>query len=325
MLRLLLTSPLWLAMMVWAAAALWIDGPASRPTAAALAAFYAFASLASLFALRPLRRGFAAFVLLFAAVLLWWLRIEPSNTRDWLPDVARLPTARIAGNLVTIDNVRNFDYRSETDFTESWERRTYDLNQLRGVDFFLSYWGSPLIAHTIVSWDFADGQHLAVSIETRKEKGEAYSAVLGFFRQFELYYVVADERDVIRVRSNYRGEDVYLYHLTTPAATARAILLDYLEEVNRLAAHPKWYNAFSHNCTTTIRRHAQHVAPGNPFDWRILVNGYIDEMGYSRGTVDTSLPFAELKRRSNITAVAKAADRDPLFAERIRSGLPGAR
>ena len=180
-----------------------------------------------------------------------------------------------------------------------------------------------MIAHTIVSWEFEDGQHLAISIETRKEVGETYSAVLGFFRQFELYYVAADERDVIGVRTNHRGEQVFLYRLKTPVPTARAILLDYLNEMNRLADRARWYNALTHNCTTTIRHHAQHVAPQQPFNWKILVNGYIDELGYDRGTIDTSLSFDELKRKSDITSKARAAGDGPEFSQRIRADLPG--
>jgi hypothetical protein len=323
--RLILSSVIFAALIAWGCAALWIDGSTSRPVAAVLAAGFALACLASLIWIRPLRRGSAAFAAIFVAVLIWWFSIPPSNDRDWLPDVARTARAEIDGDIVTISNVRNFDYRTETDYTEHWETRRYDLSKLRGSDFFLIYWGSPMIAHTIVSWDFEDGQSLAISIETRKEKGEEYSALLGFFRQFELYYVVSDERDVVRLRSNYRGENVYLYRLTTPVDEARAVLLDYLKEVNRLDDQPEWYNAMTHNCTTTIRKHAQNVTPGRKFDWRILVNGYIDELGYERGTIDTSLPFAELKRLSNIDAAAQAADQDPAFSERIRDGLPGAR
>jgi hypothetical protein len=258
-------------------------------------------------------------------VIAWWLAIEPSNDRDWLPEVAHPATASIEGNLVTIRNVRNFDYRSEADFDERWEERTYDLSRLRGADMFLSYWGSPWIAHTIVSWEFDDGQHLAASIETRKERGEAYSAVLGFFRQFELYYVFADERDLVGLRARHRGEDVYLYRLQTPVETARAVLLDYLEEANRLAARPRWYNALTHNCTTTIRLHMKNIAAENPWDWRILVNGRIDELGYERGSIDTSLPFEELRAQSNITERAGAAASAPNFSQQIREGLPGAR
>ncbi|MDH3638962.1 MAG: DUF4105 domain-containing protein, partial [Gammaproteobacteria bacterium] len=220
--------------------------------------------------------------------------------------------------------VRNFDYRSADDYTERWETRSYDLSRLRGADMFLSSWSSPWIAHTIASWDFGNGNHLAISIETRKEKNEQYSALRGFFRQFELHYVVADERDVVRLRSNYRGETVRLYRLKIPPDIARAVLLDYIEELNRLAETPRWYNALTHNCTTMIRHHVQQVAPGNPFDWRILVNGRLDELGYERGNIDTSLPFEELRRRSEITASARAADADPDFSVRIREGLPGA-
>jgi hypothetical protein len=239
--------------------------------------------------------------------------------------VAQLASARIDGNALTIRNVRNFDWRGETDFTPRWETRRYDLSKLRGADMFLSYWGPRNIAHTIMSWEFADGQHLAISIETRKKVGQSYSAVLGFFRQYEIYYVVADERDLVGVRAKFRGEDLYLYRLKAPAAQARAMLLDYLKEVNRLDAAPEWYNALVHNCTTTIRHHAQNVSAGRRFDWRILANGYFDELGYERGQIDTSMPFAELRRRSDITAKAKASYGGPGFSRIIRENLPGGR
>ncbi len=307
---------------VWGSAAVWVDGPTSRPLAAGLALGFVALAAVLLFAIRPRWRGELAWSGLFAVVLVWWLGIEASNDRDWLPDVARSPRAVVEGDIVTISNLRNFEYRTEHDFSERWEERSYDLRELRGVDMFLSYWGSPMIAHTIASWDFGPGRHLAISIETRKERGEAYSAVLGFFRQYELHYVVADERDVVGVRTNHRGEDVFLYRLTTSPETARAILVDYLEEANSIADHPSWYNALTHNCTTTIRRHVQHVAPGNPWSWKILVNGYIDELGYERGQIDTSLPFEELRARSNITEAARSAAGDLRFSERIRESLP---
>ncbi len=322
---LLVAAPFLLVATAWGAAALWIDFPGPHPLGIALALGFVFAMVAIPVRVRPASRALLFCALIFAGVLTWWLAISPSNDRNWLPDVSRLPRARFDGDLVTISNVRDFHYRSEFDYDEHWEDRTYDLSQIRGVDMFLIYWGSPWIAHTIASWDFADGSHLAISIETRKEKGEEYSAVLGFFRQFELYYVVADERDLIGLRAAYRGEEVYLYHLKTPPAVARAILVDYLEEVNRLAEKPKWYNALTNNCTTTIRHHAQHVAPANPFDWRILVNGLIDQLGYDRGQIDTSLPFEELRRRSDVTEAAREAIDQPDFSARIRAGLPGAR
>jgi hypothetical protein len=311
-----------LAVTAWGSAALWFDGPASRPLAALLAAAFPLAALALLILVRPRRRAYAAFLVLFAVLLGWWLSLAPSNSRDWQTDVARLPTAEIQGDKVTIHNLRNFDYRSETDYTERWETRSYDLSKLRGLDLFVIYWGSPSIAHTILSWDFSGGQHLAVSIETRKEKGESYSAVRGFFRQYELYYVIADERDVVKLRTNYRHEDVYLYPLRTPPARARAILLDYLKAVNRLAQHPKWYNALTHNCTTTIRLHVTGVVPGIPRDWRWLANGHMDELLYEMGVVNRDYPFAEFKKWSYINAKAQAVPPAGDFSAAIRKGLP---
>jgi hypothetical protein len=321
--RLLGRLVLWIVLLAataWGSAALWFDSHASL--AALLAAAFALAILALSIMLRPRRRAYAAILMLFAVLLGWWLSLEPSNGRDWQPDVARLPTAEIRGDQLTLRNVRNFAYRSETDYTEHWETRSYDLAKLRGLDLFVIYWGSPSIAHTILSWDFAGGQHLAVSIETRKEKGESYSAVRGFFRQYELYYVIADERDVVGVRTNQRHEDVYLYPLRTPPARARAILLDYLKAVNRLAQHPRWYNALTHNCTTTIRLHVDDVVPGIPHDWRWLANGHIDELLYEMGVVNRDYPFAEFKKRSYINPKAQAVLPDGDFSEAIRKGLP---
>ena len=308
------------AFIAWGGLALWFDGPESRLVAGLLVAGFVAVSL-----LLPLvagKRGLAGVALVWVALLGWWLHIPARADRDWLPDVAQLPSARIVGDRVTISNVRNFDYRSETDFTPHWEERTYDLSLVRGLDLFLSYWGSPMIAHTIMSWEFDDGSHLAISIETRKERGELYSAVRGFFRQYELYYVVADERDVIGVRTGHRGEHVYLYRLRVSPAQARALLLSYLDGVNRLARAPAWYNAFTHNCTTSIRLHVQDVGIHNPWDWRILVNGHADELLYERRNLNHELPFAELRTRSEVTTRAQAAESVPDFSARIRDGLP---
>lgn len=318
-------------LIAWGAAALWIDGPStklgagplSRWLAGLLATGFVITMSALLLRVRPFHRAVFSVLAAFLIVLSWWLSIAPRHNRDWGLDYARLPRATIDGNIVTIHNVRNFDYHSEADITDRWETRTYDLDHLRGVDIFLSLWGPTLIAHTITSWEFDDVLPLAISIEARKEKGESYSALLGFFRQFELYYVVADERDVVGVRAVQRGERVYLYRIRMPLERARALLLDYLKEVNQLAEQPRWYNAFTHNCTTTIRYHAQHVAEGRPWDWRILLNGRLDELGYEQGRIDTSLPFPELKARSEITEKAKAAYSTPDFSRRIRVGLPG--
>ncbi len=308
--------------IAWSVAAVWIDGPASRTLSAALCALVAAGSLIGLVLIRPWWRAAAVAVIPFVVVLAWWLSLAPSNAGAWQPDVAHLPTADVNGNLVVIRNLRNFAYPSPTTVVERWEQRTYDLDQIVGFDLFLSTWGAPGIAHTISSWEFSDGRHLAISIETRKEVGEEYSALLGFFRQYELYYVVADERDVIGVRAGPRQEDVQLYRLRGSPVFARAMLLDYLKEVNRLARAPEWYNALTHNCTTTIRHHAQQVGAGNPFDWRILANGYIDELGYKRGQINTSIPFPELRRRSDITARAKAAGDRADFSRLIREDLP---
>jgi hypothetical protein len=236
--------------------------------------------------------------------------------------VSRAPTATVAGSRLTVRDVRDFDYRSETDFDQRWVTREYDLDRLAGLDLFVCHWGPTLYAHTILSWDFGDASPLAVSIETRKEKGESYSALRGFFRQYELAYVFADERDVVRLRTSFRGEQVFLYRLAATRAEARALLLEYAAEANGLAREPAWYNAFSENCTTGIWRNVRALSPQTRFDWRLLANGYLPEMLHERGRIDTSVPLAELRRRSDVTARAKACGDRADFAACIREGLP---
>ncbi|MFN2375687.1 MAG: DUF4105 domain-containing protein [Candidatus Binatia bacterium] len=306
----------------WASAALAIDGPFAGGAAKLLAASWGIALAAILVMVRPGRRALLLVFLLDLGLTAWWLGIAPSNDRAWIPEVARLASVDLDGDVARFRNVRDFEYRSETDFTAKWEDRTYDLSKVRAVDLFISTWGAPLIAHTIMSWEFEDGRHLAVSIETRKQVGEEYSALLGFFRQFELYYVVADESDVIALRSNHRGETVALYRLSASPENARRILADYIESINDLVEMPVWYNALTQNCTTSIWQHAHNLNRDFSWDWRILVNGSLDALLYLRGSIDTSMPIEELRRRSDITAVAREAGDGENFSTKIRRGLP---
>jgi hypothetical protein len=189
------------------------------------------------------RRRWVAFTIYAPGIALffvWWATITATNNRNWAPDVARTVTATIDGDRLVVSNVRNFTWRSETDFDQRWEQRTYDLSHVTDVDLIMSYWAGEAIAHTIVSFGFDDGSRLAFSIETRKESHVDYSSVAGFFKQYELAVVAADERDVVRMRSNVRGEDVRIYRLRMTPANARVLLGEYVEEVNDLARAPRF-------------------------------------------------------------------------------------
>jgi hypothetical protein len=260
----------------------------------------------------------------FAILVILFFRIPASNDRDWQPEVAMTPYATINGEMITIHNVRNFDYRTETDFTPRWETRTYDLNKLDGADIIAVYWAGKAIAHIMVSFDFGGKDHLAVSIETRKEKGESYSTLAGFFRQYELYYVVADERDVIRVRTTYRQpqEDVYVYRTRAPVRNVRRIFLDYVKTMNELRVRPAYYNTLTTNCTTSIVFHTRMNPESPPLSWKVLLSGYVPDYLYELGKIDTTKPFSELEKLSHVNARAHAADKDPAFSQRIRQGLP---
>jgi len=310
---------------LWAAAALYFDLPlAALRTAAAF--MYLVLVIGLLIFLKARWRGIVLSIGAFVVVLVGWLSLKPSNDRDWQPDVAETAWAEINGNQVVIHNLRNCDYRSEFDYTPHWETRTVDLSNLRGIDIFITYWGSPWIAHPIVSFDFGEQGHVSLSIETRKEVGRTYSAIRGFFRYYELIYTISDERDVVRLRTNFRhGEDVYLFHTRATPEQARVIFLDYLARANRLRDHPEWYNALTNNCTTNIVPYVADARKTKPrFDYRILLNGKADEMMFERGDIATdNLPLAELKENAHINPAAQAADNSPDFSRRVRIGRPG--
>jgi hypothetical protein len=303
----------------WAFGALYFDFPKAGPFVAIV---FLIALVASVILLRAKLLKIAIIFAAFAVVDVWWFTLKPSNDRAWQPDVAQTAWAEINGDEITIHNVRNCDYRTETDFTPHWETRTVRLSQITGMDIAINYWGSPLIAHPIVSFQFSDALPLCFSIETRKTMEQQYSTVEGFYRRYALIYIASDERDVIRLRSNYRHEDVYLYHTLASPEQAQERFREYIKTLNALHDHPAWYNAVTTNCTTAIRAQRPTSARA-PWDWRMLVNGKADEMLYQRHAIATgALPFAELKHRSLINERARAADDDPNFSRAIRQGLP---
>jgi hypothetical protein len=309
----------------WGTLALAFAGPANDAARAMLAAAFALASLAAVIALGWRRwrwRGFGVYFLVLAAWTAWYASLTPTNTRDWQADVAVLPYADINGDLVTVHNIRNFDYRTETDYTPAYYDKTFDLRRLQGVDLIAVYWMGPAIAHVFLSFAFDNHQHLAISIESRKAKGQAYSTLKGFFRQYELYYVVADERDVIRLRTNFRhnpDEQVYVYRAFAPIENGRRLFLEYMSKINGLRVKPVFYNTLTTNCTTNIWLNSRVNPEHLPFSWKILVSGYVPEFLYEHGRLRTGgLSFSELQQRAHINARAHAAGEAADFSRRIR-------
>ena len=262
------------------------------------------------------------FIVLFLGVVAWWISIPPSHDRPWRPEVAVMPRATIDGDRVHITGVRNFEYRGLNDFTAHYEERDLQLSHMTGLDFFVSYWSEGPVAHTFLSFIFDNAPPLSISIETRPEIGEGFDPVASLFKQFELIYVVGDERDLVRVRTNYRKETVYLYHLNSSPDAVRRLFMIYLERINELADRPEYYHLLSNSCTINIIRYANAAGRAGRFDIRHLLNGLIDSYLYHSGRVNTTLEFDELKRRSLINEVALAADGAPDFSERIRASLP---
>ncbi|MDW5376068.1 DUF4105 domain-containing protein [Halomonas sp. HP20-15] len=313
----------------WACLALWFRLPGSeglRITAGALWGLLALGCCVALFYPPPLRwRALAGYLLLFVVLGLWWLSIRPSGERNWAPEVARLVSGERHGDRLTLHNVRNFDWQTPERYTERWETRSYDLGQLSSVDLLASYWMGPAIAHTLVSFGFADGRQLSFSVEIRKERGEAFSTLGGFFKSYEVAVIAADERDIVRLRSNVRGEQVYLYRVAMPPEVRRALLLAYLDEAQSLRESPRFYNTLTSNCTTLVYDMMTRIVAGLPLDYRLLLSGYLPQYVYDVGALADRLSFADLKARGLINERARATERSDDFSARIRDGVPSPR
>jgi Domain of unknown function (DUF4105) len=311
----------------WAMAALYFDlSRVSREWLLPALYLVVLTLFLSILKTRVLRIG--ACLIGFLIVLACWLSLKPSNDRNWQSNLSQTPWAEISGDRVTIHNFRHCYYREEAQFTCDWLTKEVFLSQIRGVDFFVDYWGSPWIAHPILSFQFGDNDYVAASIEARYQTGQGYSPIRSFFRQFTVIYVLASERDVIRLRTNYRsGEKVYLFHTTASPQWSRDLFLQYLRQANRLRDEPRWFNAITNNCTTGIFANMAatgHMPPGTSrYSWWVLLNGRVPEMLYRGGNFAGNLPFPELKAQAYINPVANKSSDAPDFSQQIRKNRAG--
>lgn len=264
-------------------------------------------------------RALIVFIPVTVGLLYWWSTITPSLTRIWADDVAQTVTGTLNGNQVTLSNVRNFEWRSREDFTPRWEVRNYDLEDLASVDVFLSYWSNPAIAHTLVSFGFNDGQHVVFSAEIRKERHEEFSEIGGFFKEFELAMIAADERDIVRLRTNIRKEDVYRYRIKMAPEMRQALFLSYIDNANHLAQKASFYNTVTANCTTVIFDMIRAITPDLPIDYRVVLSGYLPGYLYDLGAIDNQKPLEEVEKSASINQRAINADADADFSAKIRS------
>ncbi|MGA9422703.1 MAG: DUF4105 domain-containing protein [Rhodanobacteraceae bacterium] len=305
---------------VWAAFALWYQLPGGVLARALGCATWSILVIALAVCAVRSQSGLpiGIYALAYALLLGWWVRIAPSHDRVWADDVGHLLAGRIAGDSVTLVNVRDFTWRTPRDYDVRWETCSYDLGSLVSADAVLSYWGSPVIAHAMISFGFSDRRHVVFSVEIRKERHQQYSPIGGFFKQYETILVAAEERDIIRVRTNARGEDVYLYPLRMDRATMRELFVSYVNAANRLMEVPAFYHTVTSNCTTLVYRMAKRIGPGLSWDPRLLLTGYLPGYFYQIGAVDRRVSLDELRRRSRISEQARNSAASDDFSAAIR-------
>ena len=310
-------------LIAWATLAIYYSNLPWTELRLALAIAFAVFAMWALWLSRQRRMRLAALAA-FLGVVVWWIAIPPSHDRNWRPEVAVMPRASIEGDHVRFTGVRNFDYRSRNDFTVRYEEREVELSHLVALDFYVSYFMEGPVGHTFLSFIFDNAAPVSISIETRPEVGEGFAPIASMFKQFELIYLVGEERDLVGVRANHRNEPIYLYRLNTSPEDARRLFLVYLKRINELADRPEFYHLLTNSCTINIVRYANAAGREGRIDIRHILNGLVDSYLYRSGRIDTTLPFAELRRRSLINDAVHDADGspEPTFSERIRAALP---
>ncbi|WP_089604301.1 Lnb N-terminal periplasmic domain-containing protein [Acinetobacter piscicola] len=318
---------------VWFCLAVWIQQPFGQSFSYGLIAIwivFAFSILGFYFTNKTLNRktGSLIYILAFIVSLLWYFNISAKQDREWSPDVARVFSYQQQGNVITIHNVRNFNWHSETQYDERWDTRSYNLDHITGINVITSYWMGPEIAHTLVSFNFSDQKPLVFSIETRKEKTESFSAIGGFFRKYELSLIAADEKDIVYTRSNIRNEQVYFFPVKIPKSEMKALFEEYLSKSKQLAKHPKWYNTLTSNCTTLVFDMVQAISPQKlPMDYRLFASGYLPNYLYDLGALNQQWTMKQWYDKAHINPrTAEFAhfkyQNSTNFSKVVRFGLP---
>lgn len=241
----------------------------------------------------------------------WWLSLigvwflynsttEPSNDRIWRADMNLPARAIIHDDEVEIINYRKFIYESDGTVIPNYIDRKVSISNITSIDFYISYWMPGPVAHTFVGFNFSDGPPVVISIEARFEAHEGYAPIASLFRQFELIYIVGDERDVVDSRIYQRQEDVFRYRLNVSAGASQRLFKEYLHRINELADYPEFYNLIRSNCTINILRYANRAGRSGSFDIRHLLNGWSDRYLYREGYIDNTLPFSEVRDAARV-------------------------
>ncbi|KUJ79237.1 hypothetical protein AVO44_08340 [Ruegeria profundi] len=310
--------------MLWGSLAIWFKVPGAswqKYTLIAIFLLPGFFALVHLYSRKTLL-SLLVYLAGLGLVLIWWQTLQPPSEGDWAKELSRQVTGQIEGDILTLDNVRAFEWRTAEDYDQAWLRETYDLTKLETLDLFLSYWGDPRMAHFMLSFGFNDGEYLAWSIEVRRTKTGSYSPVADFFKANPLVILASKEFDVVGMRSNIWKNDVHIFRLDVPKERLKPLLEVYVADANHLAETPVWYNSIFTNCTTVMTRTTRALGIKIPHDWRIIVNGYLPEFLHEQGYLNANYTIEELRERGRIADRVAVSGLGKDYSRAAREGVP---
>ncbi len=256
-----------------------------------------------------------------AFLLLVVSRRRPTHNKNWRPEQSRLPSAKIKSNTIKIKDIRNFTFHSESNFDQSYYDKEFDLNQLVSLDYIHQpFHRMPLAAHTFLSFGFSNGDYISISFEARRKKGAGFSSIKGLLRYFGLIYIVADEKDILRLRALHHRDKIYIYPLKASPEKIQALFLDIIERINRIKEKPEFYNTLLSTCATNLVKHVNNIFYLNiAIGPKVLLPAFADRLIYKFGLVDTELSFKEARKKFLINKkIHKFADH-PDFSRKIRT------
>lgn len=267
------------------------------------------------------------FIFVFVVLALYLCLKNPSLDRNWNTDQKILPEVSFSGNVASIKNIRNFDYKTTSDYIVNYYDRDYNLDEIESLYYIIEPFSDyDWPAHTMLSFGFSNGDYITISAEIRKEVGESFSAFWWLMKEYEMVYMIWDENDLVKLRANYRKDEVIMYPIKTSQEKIKSLFVSMLNRANELWKTPEFYNTITNNCTTSILKHTNALRKENndsQISWSIeaLLPSHSDKIIYDLWLINTSLSLEEARKYYKINELSEKYSNNEWYSSLIRKKI----